>query len=191
MKILAKLSLLALSAAFATVVAAQETTEEVDDQFPIGTEPPVQVGQPYLIEKVGDWDVRCVKLEEQPEPCHIYQLLKNEQGNPVAEISFFHLPGGGAAVLGASAVTPLGTLLQNQLIFSIDGGAPKQYPFNWCETIGCIARMGFTGLELESLKKGTNATMTIASVVAPGKPVVLTISLKGFSEGFKKVLVKP
>lgn len=91
---------------------------------------------------------------------------------------------------GANIITPLGTLLQNQVMLSIGGEAPKAYAFGWCEAIGCIAKVGFTGLELESLKKSKDATITISAIVNPSQPIVLSMNLDGFSEGFKAVLVK-
>ena len=191
MKTFVKSSLLVLATALASSAMAQETAEQASEEFPIGTKPEIKVGQVYLVETKGDWNVRCMKTAEGDDPCHIHQVLKDERGNSVAEISFFHLPGGGAAVAGATATTPLGTLLQAQLTFKIDESPAKQYPFNWCEAVGCISRMGFTGLELELLKKGSNASVTIASVVSPTQPVTVPVSLTGFSDGFRAVLVKP
>ncbi len=191
MKFLTKLSMIALVTTFATGVAAQDEGESSTGNFPIGTEKEVQVGQTYFVEKIGDWDVRCMKVAEGTEPCDIFQTLTNQDGQPLAEISVFHLPAGGAAVAGATIVTPLGTLLPAQLTFEIDGGKPKQYPFNWCEAVGCISRLGFTGLELEMMKKGGEARLTIASISAPNQPLTITISLAGFSDGFSAVLIKP
>jgi invasion protein IalB len=191
MKLLIKFAAMAIALSFASPSLAQQKPAAPADGFPIGTAPEIKVGQTYVKKTIGAWDVRCVKVKEGPEACHIYQLLKDKDGNSVAEISFFHLPGGGTAILGATVVTPLGTMLQNQLVFKVDGGSARQYPFGWCETGGCVARMGFTGLELEGLRKGKQASVTISSVVDPTKPITLTISLKGFADGFSAVLVKP
>lgn len=188
MKTLVKWSLVALTSVFASIAAAQDTSE-TSEEFPVGAEPEIQIGQTYLVKKSGDWEVRCVKVAEGPEPCHIYQLLKDADGNAVSEISVFHLPGGGAAVAGATAITPLGTMLTAGLLFAIGDKPPKQYPFNWCESVGCIARIGLTGIELEAMKKGSQAQLQISSIRAPGKKVEVPISLKGFSDGFSAVLV--
>lgn len=190
MKNLILSALSALSLAAALPAFAQETTPAATEEFPIGKTPEVQIGQPYVVKQEGSWQVRCVKAEVEPEACFIYQLLKDSEGNSVAEVNVFHLPGGGAAVAGANIITPLGTLLQNQVLLSIGGAAPKAYSFGWCEAIGCIAKVGFTGLELESLKKSKDATITINSIVNPNLPIVLSVKLDGFSDGFKAVLVK-
>ncbi len=187
--LLAVLSALLLPAA----ASAQEEKPAADkpgQEFPLGKEPEVKVGQIYVVGKTGVWNIRCIKTEKPPEPCHIHQLVRDQDGNPVAELTFFHLPAGGPAVLGATATTPLGTLLQAGLTFQIGDEKPKQYPFNWCEAAGCVSRMGFTGLELEKLKKAKTAKMQIASILAPDKPVVLTVPLDGFAEAFKQVLVR-
>ena len=190
MKNLATILLISLFAGLPALVSAQETAPKASE-FPVGTETEVPVGQTYVKMKSGDFDVRCIKAAEGPEQCQLYQLLKNEQDTPVAELSFFHLPGGGAVVLGANIITPLGTMLQNQLTFEIAGSKPRRYPYGWCEAVGCVARLGFTGLELESLKKADAATVTISSIANPQQAIKLNVSLKGFSAGFKEILVKP
>ena len=190
MKNLILTAIAAVTLAAAIPAFAQDTTTATTEEFPIGKSPDVQIGQPYVLKQEGSWQVRCVKAEVEPESCFIYQLLKDSEGNSVAEVNIFHLPGGGAAVAGANIRTPLGILLQNQVMLSIGGEAPKAYAFGWCEAIGCIAKVGFTGLELESLKKSKDATITISAIVNPSQPIVLSMNLDGFSEGFKAVLVK-
>lgn len=189
MKNLIKLAALALPLALGAPVFAQETAKP-KEEFPIGTTPEVKVGDIYVKNTEGDWQVRCVKVETGAEPCHIYQLIKDAEGNSVAEMTVFHLPGGGAAVAGANVMTPLGTMLKNQMLFKVDDGKAQSYAYDWCENVGCIARMGFTGLELEALKRGTAATITISSVVAPTQAIGLPVSLNGFSAAFTAVLVK-
>ena len=48
----------------------------------------------YLAASFDAWQQRCMKKEDGADPCELYQLLKDETGNPVAEISFFTLPEG-------------------------------------------------------------------------------------------------
>ena len=40
------------------------------------------------------WEQRCVRTEDGADPCQLYQLLKDADGNSVAEISMFSLPEG-------------------------------------------------------------------------------------------------
>jgi invasion protein IalB len=151
------------------------------------TDPAPQVGQPYIAETSGDWSLRCLKTETgTAEPCQLYQLLKDGDGNNVAEISMFPLPENNRAAVGATIVAPLETLLTEQLTLSIDGGAPKQYPFTFCNPAGCVARVGFTAEELAQFKRGRAATLRMVPAAAPDQEVLLNISLTGFTSGFDK-----
>lgn len=145
------------------------------------------IGETYLSQAIESWEVRCVKMEDGSDPCQLYQLLKDAQGTSVAEISMFALPEGGQAVAGATVIAPLETLLTANLLISIDGGKAKIYPFTFCATLGCIARVGFTAEELGQFKKGAKAVMTIVPAAAPEQKVALDISLKGFTAGFDAV----
>ena len=73
------------------------------------------------------------------------------------------------------------------LTLQVDGGAAKIYPFTWCSQLGCVARVGFTGAEVDQFRKGAKAVVTIVPVVAPDQKVALDISLKGFTAGFEAV----
>ncbi len=114
-----------------------------------------------------------MRTEDGADPCQLYQLLKDGQGNSVAEISMFTLPAGQPAVAGATLITPLETLLTQQIGLQIDGGTAKRYPFTWCAAIGCIARVGFTQEEIDQFKKGAKAVVTIVPVAAPDQKVEL------------------
>ena len=151
-----------------------------------GGEP--KVGDTYTAARFDAWEQRCVKTAGAADPCQLYQLLKDSNGNAVAEASLFPLPPGGEAAAGATIVTPLETLLTAQLSLAIDTAEAKRYPFSFCSPIGCISRVGFTADEIAAMKKGDKATVTIVPVVAPDQVVALEISLKGFTAGFEAVL---
>ncbi len=93
-----------------------------------------QPGQTYIEKVVGDWERKCITLPEGQgdNPCQMYQLLKDDKGNAVAEVSLGRLPDGGQAVAGATVVVPLETLLTQQLTVAVDGGQGKRYPFRFC-----------------------------------------------------------
>jgi invasion protein IalB len=132
-----------------------------------------------------------MRTESGDDPCQLYQLLKDKDGNNVAEISLFVLPPGNPAVAGATIVAPLETLLTEQLNISVDGANTKRYPFTWCAPIGCIARVGFTAAEVEAFKKGNAATLSIVPVAASDQRVTLDLSLKGFTAGIEAVSKSP
>ena len=147
-----------------------------------------RVGQPYIREEFGDWALRCLKAEEgKLDPCQLYQLLMDSDGNAVAEFSTFPLPPGGQAAAGATIVAPLETLLTQNLRLTIDGGQPKVYPFTFCNPAGCVARVGFTEAEVTQLKRGNKATLRMVPAAAPDEEVILEVSLTGFTAGFNSV----
>ncbi len=144
-----------------------------------------QVGQPYIREEFGDWGLRCLRTEDGDDPCQLYQLLLDEEGNAVAEVSLFPLPEGREAVAGATIVAPLETLLTESLTLSVDGADARQYPFTFCNRAGCVARVGFTAAELDQFRAGNIAQVSIVPAAAPDQTVTLTMSLSGFTAGYE------
>ena len=146
------------------------------------------VGSTYVKETHGDWQLSCVRSGTEADPCQLYQLMQDDQGNSVAEISIFNLPKGSQAVAGASIVTPLETLLTSQVTMRVDNGQAKRYPFTLCASMGCIARVGFTEAELNSFRRGNKATFVIVPAMLPDEQVEITMSLKGFTAGYEAVV---
>lgn len=151
------------------------------------TQETAAVGETYLAASFELWEQRCIKMEDGSDPCQLYQLLKDKDGNSVAEINMFPLPAGSQAVAGATVVVPLETLLTANLKMAVDTSEPRLYPFTFCAPIGCVARVGFTAAEVDQFRKGAKATMTIVPAAAPDQKVELDISLKGFTAGFDAV----
>ena len=143
-----------------------------------------ELGTTYIKEQIGDWELQCVRTEQEADPCQIYQLLKDSDGNSVAEISLFRLPKGGQAISGATVIVPLETLLTEQLTIAVDGSQGKRYPFSMCNPIGCYARIGLTDEDVNAFKKGAKATLSIVPFAAPDQRVSLDLSLIGFTKGF-------
>lgn len=146
--------------------------------------PDDQIGNTYTREVHGDWQLRCVRTDDGRDPCQMYQLMRDENGNSVAEITLFEFPKGQEAIAGATVAVPLGTLLTRQVTISVDSGSAKRYPFSWCSVQGCYARIGFTAVDLRNLKRGANAYVTIVPFASPNSQVRLTLSLAGFTKGF-------
>jgi invasion protein IalB len=146
-------------------------------------------GSNYTAASFEAWEQRCVRTESGVDPCQLYLLLKDKDGNSVAEFTIFNLPKGseGPAVAGATFIAPLETLLTAGMLLQIDAAKPKAYPFSFCTQIGCIARIGFTAEEVAAMKSGANAVITIVPFVAPDEKVELTMSLKGFTAGLDAV----
>ncbi|MCU0800516.1 MAG: invasion associated locus B family protein [Rhodobacteraceae bacterium] len=146
-------------------------------------------GSQYVEATFGTaWEQRCIRTEDGSNPCQLYQLLKDAEGNSVAEISLFNLPEGGEAAAGATIVAPLETLLTENIRLKVDDSAAKIYPFTWCSPIGCVARVGFTADEVAQFKRGAKATLTIVPVVAPDQKVDLDLDLGGFTAGYDAIV---
>ena len=195
-------SLFALSLSTATAVYSQDTTTEattaeattetttktttkttVEDQtFPVAQDEENQIGKDFIKEEHADWKVLCTIVGEGKAPnCRLFQVLEDNTGGAVAELSIIALSEKAQAEAGVNFVSPLGTLLTSQLSMRIDSGQVKRYPFGWCEVQGCVVRFGLTKAELANLKKGNKAVMTIAAAATPKTPLPLNVSLKGFT----------
>lgn len=191
-----KALVLSLMLGFATTAAAQETTpppaapatEAPAVDAPAPAQPAAAadgVGSVYVKSTHDSWELRCVKAGEgNADPCQIYQLLKDPQGNSVAEVGIFPLPAGGDATAGATIITPLETLLTENVVLQVDAEKARVYPFSWCDRGGCVARVGFTAEDIASLKKGNKMTLNIVPIAKPDQKVTLDISLKGFTAGY-------
>ena len=194
---------LALSLALAAPVLAQTTTAPAEGTP--ATETPATgedlakagismgetvdgVGSTYIKETFGDWQLSCVRTEVGVDPCQLYQLMQDDQGNSVAEINLFNLPKGSQAAAGASIVTPLETLLTAQVTMRVDAGQAKRYPFTLCASMGCIARVGFTEAEVNAFKRGNKATFVIVPAMLPDEQVEITMSLTGFTAAYDAVV---
>ena len=148
-----------------------------------------ELGKPYAKKVIGAWEMRCLKTNEEVDPCQMYQLMDDGEGNPVAEVSLFRLPEGGKAVAGATIVVPLETALPNQLTLSVDGGKARRYPFAFCNPVGCYVRLGLTADDVNQFKRGNEGVFTIVPALAPDQKVTLTLSLDGFTAGYSEVSV--
>lgn len=191
LRTLTTVALAALAMPLAAQDAEQPEGEEAQAETP-GSDLSLgmtDMGSTYVQEKVGDWEIQCIRTEQDEDPCTLYQLLSDDQDNPVAEVSVFRLPAGGRATAGATVIVPLETLLTEQLRIAVDGGQGKLYPFSFCNPIGCYARIGLTESDVEAFKRGAVARISIVPFAAPDQTVTLDMSLSGFTAGFDQVSV--
>ncbi|WP_300066180.1 invasion associated locus B family protein [uncultured Ruegeria sp.] len=185
------LSLNTLAAALMCgAVSAQEATPteetpnaETGTELDLGESGP-RVGEQFVKEKSGEWDVSCIKAEDGEDPCAIVQVLNGPQGEPIAEVSIGKLPEGGAAVAWANVIVPLETLLQAQLALSIDGAPRKLYNYHHCVPVGCVAQLGLSQGDLSAMKAGSKATFSLVPARFPDQVLEMDMSLSGFTAGF-------
>jgi invasion protein IalB len=175
----------ALACAF-ELIAGASFAQDAAPAKAVPTLETAKVGEVYLVEKSDPWELRCTKIETGQGPCQIFQLLRDETGGAVAEFNMFVIPEGKDAVAGAVIVVPLETLLDAGLLIQVDDAPAKGYSFAYCTGYGCIARVGFTTEELDAMKAGTAATLTIVPAKAKDVKVNLTLSLASFSDMFDK-----
>ncbi len=166
----------------------QTATEEAPADLSLGVE---AQPEPYVKAEHGDWQLQCLRVPgvegdeaADNEPCQLFQALQDDQGTKVAEITLFRLPDGGQAIAGANILVPLETLLSAQLTIRVDQGNPRRYPYSFCSPIGCFARIGFTAQDIQNMKKGAVAKVSLRPAPAPEEVVTLDMSLTGFTAGY-------
>ncbi len=156
-------------------------------QTPPAAETP-QPGQPYVAAEHRDWQVICTRVEgETGEACEIYQLLREANGQPIAEISIAALALTGQIIAGATITTPLETFLPAGLGFRIGAQADQMRveEFRVCTVVGCVVRMGLSAAEVQAMERGSDAFITILPFVALDRPVDIAISLRGFTAAMR------
>jgi invasion protein IalB len=178
----------AISLFMASFVHAQQSEQNAAESLSLGLNIEVpNIGQPYIAERIGDWNMRCIRSENGQDPCELFQLLVNNEGNPLSEIMVFPLPQGQAAIAGATIIVPLKTLLTAGMTIGFDTETTKSYPYSFCTEIGCIARIGLTEGDIALMKAGNQSVITIRHMDAPAKALNLNLSLSGFTAGFNKI----
>ena len=88
---------------------------------------------------------------------------------------------------GATVIVPLVTLLTEELKMAVDGGTAKSYPYRVCTEAGCVAQLGLTQADIDTFKRGANATITLVPAQAPDQVINIPVSLSGFTKGYDAV----
>lgn len=145
-----------------------------------------EIGAYYMREAHGDWQLRCIKSPSGIDPCELFQLLTDANGNPVAEAALIPINGEQVAA-GLTLTAPLETDLGAGIGFQIDAAEMKVYPFSVCVPIGCIARVGLPAAEVDSMRKGARGKVVVLpyGLEPPEGVVELNVSLSGFTAGYK------
>ncbi len=194
------LSALATFTAF-TPAMAQDQTAPAEGETQAPAETPTdgaatedtgpKIGDTYVKETHGDWDVRCIRAPlGQGDPCQMFQLLKDADGNAVAEASVTPLQGASDAVAKMNILTPIGTLLPPGIKVSIDGREIGRLPFMFCSPRDCTSEVPMKAGDIQAFKAGGAAELVMVPAVQPDATVPLTLSLKGYTAAFD-ALPKP
>lgn len=178
---------------FSINVTAQEKNNEspnisMTKQLDLGESADApQIGDRYTKKTFEDWDLVCIRIEAEKDPCSLSQILEDETGNPTAEVSIFRIEGQGQAVAAGTIIVPLETLLTAKLTISVEGATGKRYNYSYCNQIGCVVQVGFTKEDVEAFRTGIDAIVEIVPAPAPEKLISLDMSLRGFASGYKEV----
>lgn len=153
----------------------------------------VEPGEPYVAEIFRDWQVRCIRAEQEevPDRCEMFQLLEEENGNPVAEFRIAAaLIEEEGTVANATILTPLDTLLSPGLQIRVDDAEPAIVPFAFCRAIGCFVQLSLTAENVSQFENGGEAQVILFALVRDelgqmgGSPVPTSASLRGFTAAF-------
>lgn len=173
----------------ATPLFAQQSDAPAAPAGETGTDaaPVDGLGQPYILELSGDWQIVCVRTELEHDPCSMGQDLLDPGGSQVAQLRVINLPPGSPTAGAVNLSTPLATLLSRQVTLSVDGTPANQYGFTYCTEAFCLSSFGLSEEDINAFRRGATAEWTIFSVQAPDVPVTLTSSLSGFTAGFQRI----
>lgn len=147
-------------------------------------QPGTASGNDVTTESFQDWEVRCQRNAEGPNPCAMAQLVTQPGSDqPLMQVIFNHPPQIDDPVM--SFFVPLGVRLAAGLQLSVDGGEPIQFPYQVCQAQGCRADAPIEPSMLQQLRSGSSATL---SMIGPrGDRMDLDISLIGFTDANSRI----
>jgi invasion protein IalB len=168
-----------------TILASNAYAQEAS-QLSLGQPllPKANIGERYIRAENGDWAVRCVVTESGNDPCNMTQLILTADNSPIVEISLFRVQSNPSAVAGADITVPHETLLTAPLVIRYSETSAKQYPYTFCNKIGCIARIGFSQEDVDLMKAGNRTIMSITHIQKPEQAITFPMSLEGFTKSY-------
>ena len=125
-----------------------------------------------------DWQIRCLP---DPGGCYMYQLAVDARDVPVAEMSVVKVEQQDDVVAGFTVMTPLRTFLPAGVQVQIDNGRVQRYQFEFCAEQGCVVRFGVSEAGLGQFRSGNKVRLTVVSAENRDAPVILDVSLLGFT----------
>ena len=95
-------------------------TAAAAEAAPPAAAPESDLGKPYVKDVSGDWEIHCIHTDLSNDPCTLHQTLRDPNGSAVATIEIVNIPNNQQLAAGVTVVTPLDTLLTEQVALSID-----------------------------------------------------------------------
>lgn len=144
-------------------------------------------GAEVVVSQHDAWEVRC--RQDSARPCFMVQSANDESGNPIIEFSIIRFAETSQGVVaGATAIVPLGTALPEGLAFRIDQGGVLIFAYDFCTRGGCVSNLALTQAQVDSMKAGSVARVTITPALRPDQQLTLPISLIGFTAAFESMV---
>jgi invasion protein IalB len=166
MKFLRAAALVALGAATAATAQTQ------------GQQQPRKPVAPTTMKTFSGWDVRCYPVQS-PAPCDMWEAIAFKQGGALAvSVSIVYVPSRDAHLL--QFVVPLGIDLQKGAKGIAGAYTSDAWKFHHCDRIGCYIIVQ-DGDGIVNAMRGQQQ-LKIQVTQFHGKPVDLTVPLKGFGE---------
>lgn len=131
------------------------------------------------VQRYKDWAVACPPDKEGvKQPCQAVQrLTMSESGQQVMQVSIAYLEDNEQPV--AIFILPLGMLLQQGALLSVDEVEVGRLGVQRCEAGGCIAPLLLSDEVLGKFKAGSKAQITVRN--AQGRELPIPLSLNGFT----------
>ncbi|MET3438034.1 invasion protein IalB [Sphingomonas sp. 1185] len=148
---------------------------------------PAQSAPASQPERYGDWSVLCVERAELP-PCEVVQGVQRKDGD-TQQLRFSFAYAGQGDRYGVQFQVPLGVLVQTAPLIRLDEKTDiPGFRITRCEADGCFIDRVMTRVEIEPFFKATKGLIAVAD--RSGKPVVLPLSLNGFSQAMQVMTVR-
>lgn len=147
------------------------------------TAPSLPGGASSLQETYQDWQVGCA-LSDGAKVCSMSQEQRNVQTQQRVLAAGLVVEGPG---LGGALVLPFGLQLDSGVSLQVDDAAPLgTKSFSTCLPGGCVVPLTFDAALVETL--AASAALKIAAKAdGSGEDVALEVSLKGFSQAWKRL----
>ena len=140
-------------------------------------------GAQSLNEQHGDWVVRCA-IASGKVHCSLSQSqVRQKDHRRVLSIEL--AVGATRSDVGGALVLPFGLRLSAGVDLLIDDKALLSAPFSTCLQMGCLVPLKLGAKEVSAMSAGGKLSVT-AVIEDSGKPIKLTISLKGFTSALNR-----
>lgn len=133
---------------------------------------------PTTMKSFSGWDVRCYPVQT-PAPCDMWEAIAFKKGGQLAvSVSIVYVPSRDEHLV--QFVVPLGIDLQQGAKAMAGGFSADGLRYHHCDRIGCYIIVPQANGLINALR--SQQTFKVRVVQFHGKPVDLTVPLKGFNE---------